>query len=87
MFIDMGNDYVYKHRRSMFINIVHQMKTRSITGLILIIAVLAWDADAMRPHVAAHSWVTLAYVCVFFVGHLVDYLTVGRLVNRMEIAA
>lgn len=55
------------------------MKTRSIFGLVLIIAVLAWDVDAMLPHIAAHSWLTLAYVCVFFVGHLVDYLTIGRL--------
>jgi hypothetical protein len=67
----------------MFINIGHQVKTTSIFGFVLIIAVLAWDADAMRPHVAAHSWVTLAYVSLFFVGHLVDYLTVGRLVNRL----
>lgn len=53
-------------------------------GLVLIIAVLAWDADAMRPHIAAHSWLTLVYVSIFFVGHLVDYLTIGRLVNRMK---
>jgi hypothetical protein len=68
--------------RIMFINIVHQMKTASIVGLLLILAVLAWDADAMIPHIEARSWLTLGYVCVFFVGHLVDYLTVGRLVNR-----
>lgn len=61
------------------------MKRTGLVGLVLIIAVLAWDADAMIPHVEAHSWFTLGYVCVFFIGHLVDYLTVGRLVNRMEV--
>lgn len=61
------------------------MKRTALVGLVLIIAVLAWDADAMIPHVEAHSWLTLGYVCVFFIGHLVDYLTVGRLVNRMEV--
>lgn len=60
------------------------MKTRSIIGLVMILAVLAWDVDAMRPHVAAHSWLTLAYVSIFFLGHLVDYLTIGRIVNRMQ---
>jgi hypothetical protein len=63
------------------------MKTTPMVGLVLIIAVLGWDADAMIPHVEAHSWVTLAYVSLFFVGHLVDYLTVGRLMNRMQEAA
>lgn len=53
-------------------------------GLVLIIAVLVWDADAMKAHVVAHSWLTLAYVSIFFIGHLVDYLTIGRIVNRMQ---
>lgn len=64
------------------------MKTTSIFGLVLILAVLAWDVDAMIPHIAAKSWLTLIYVSIFFVGHLVDYLTIGRMVNRIqEIAA
>ena len=54
-------------------------------GLALIIAVLVWDVDAMRPHVAAHSYITLCYVAAFFVGHLTDYLTIGRIVNRISI--
>jgi pimeloyl-ACP methyl ester carboxylesterase len=40
--------------------------------------------DAMRPHIAAHSWGTLAFVALFFIVHLSDYLTVGRLVNRLD---
>lgn len=52
-------------------------------GVFLISAVAMWDVDAMRPHVAAHSWVTLGYVSLFLVGHLTDYLTIGRLVNRL----
>lgn len=36
----------------------------------------------MVPHIAAHSWLTLIYVSLFFVSHLVDYLTIGRLMNR-----
>jgi protein-S-isoprenylcysteine O-methyltransferase Ste14 len=72
--------------RRMLINIDYRMKTRTIVGLVLILAVLAWDVDAMVPHFQAHSWLTLGYVCVFFVGHLVDYLTVGRLTVIQEIA-
>jgi hypothetical protein len=68
----------------MFINIKRRLKTPSIMGLVLIIAVLAWDVDAMVPHIEARSWLTLGYVAIFFVGHLVDYLTIGRLVNRMQ---
>jgi hypothetical protein len=53
-----------------------------LAGSVLITLVLAWDVDAMRPHVAAHSWLTLAYVSVFFVAHLTDYLTTGMLAMR-----
>jgi hypothetical protein len=52
---------------------------RRITGLVLICSVIAWDIDAMRPHIAAHSWLTLGYVSIFLAGHLLDYLTIGNL--------
>lgn len=55
-----------------------------ITGALMIIAVLAWDVDAMVPHVAARSWLTLAYVSIFFVGHLLDYLTTGTLASAAQ---
>jgi hypothetical protein len=38
----------------------------------------------MRPHIAAHSWTTLASVSLFLAAHLSDYLTIGRLVNRLD---
>jgi hypothetical protein len=53
-------------------------------GLALAIAVLAWDVDAMLPHIAAHSWLTLGYVSIFFVGHALDYLTLGRIIDRLH---
>jgi hypothetical protein len=53
-------------------------------GIIMIVLIGAWDVDAMRPHIAAHSWATLAFVSLFLVVHLSDYLTVGRLVNRIN---
>jgi len=53
-------------------------------GLIMILMVSAWDMDAMRPHIAAHSWYTLAFVALFLVVHLSDYLTVGQLVTRLD---
>lgn len=59
-------------------------RTHRCFGLALAIAVAINDVDAMRVHVAMHSWLTLAYVSIFFVGHLTDYLTIGRIVNRME---
>jgi hypothetical protein len=56
-------------------------------GLAMIVMVCLWDVDAMRPHIAAHSWVTLFYVSIFLLGHIADYLTVGRIVTRFEWAA
>jgi hypothetical protein len=50
----------------------------------MITLVCLWDCDAMVPHIVAHSWLTLSYVSVFLVGHVLDYLTVGRIVNRLE---
>lgn len=47
-------------------------------GLILIIGVLAWDIDALRVGCP------LYIVAVFFAGHLFDYLTVGRIINRVS---
>lgn len=58
--------------------------TTRLFGLILVTAISAWDIDAMRPHIAAHSWSTLAFVLLFLAAHLSDYLTVGRLVNRFD---
>jgi hypothetical protein len=55
-----------------------------IFGAILIALICAWDMDAMRPHIAAHSWGTLALVALFLIVHLTDYLTVGRIVNRLD---
>jgi hypothetical protein len=65
------------------------MKARStsvaqIFGLVMIVLVSAWDVDAMRPHIAAHSWYTLAFVALFLAAHLGDYLTVGRLIQRFD---
>jgi hypothetical protein len=57
-------------------------KTARLFGLILIVLVSAWDVDAMRAHIAAHSWATLAFVSLFLASHLLDYLTVGRLIHR-----
>ena len=58
---------------------------RRVIGLVLICSVCAWDVDAMRPHIAAHSWLTLAYVSIFLVGHVTDYLTIGRLTNSSSV--
>jgi hypothetical protein len=55
-----------------------------IFGLVMIVLVSAWDVDAMRPHIAAHSWYTLAFVALFLAAHLGDYLTVGRLIHRFD---
>lgn len=57
-------------------------KTARLFGFVLIALVSAWDIDAMRPHIAAHSWNTLAFVWLFLAAHLSDYLTVGRLVHH-----
>jgi hypothetical protein len=60
--------------RCMSININRQMK--KLFGLVLIITVLAWDADAIRPHLAAHSWVTLGYVLLTICGWVLADLTI-----------
>jgi hypothetical protein len=59
-------------------------KTARIFGLIMILMVSAWDMDAMRPHIAARSWYTLAFVALFLIVHVADYLTVGQLVTRID---
>jgi hypothetical protein len=59
-------------------------KSARIFGLIMILMVSAWDMDAMRPHIAAHSWYTLAFVALFLIVHVSDYLTVGQLVTRLD---
>jgi hypothetical protein len=59
-------------------------KAARLFGLIMIIMVSAWDMDAMRPHIAAHSWYTLAFVALFLIVHLSDYFTVGQLVTRLD---
>jgi hypothetical protein len=53
-------------------------------GLVMIVLIGAWDIDAMRPHIAAHSWYTLLLVGLFLAAHVGDYLTVGRLINRFD---
>ena len=59
-------------------------KAARLFGLIMILMVSAWDMDAMRPHIAAHSWYTLAFVALFLIVHLSDYFTVGQLVTRLD---
>lgn len=59
-------------------------KAARLFGLIMILMVSAWDMDAMRPHIAAHSWYTLAFVALFLIVHVLDYLTVGQLVTRID---
>jgi hypothetical protein len=59
-------------------------KAARLFGLIMILMVSAWDMDAMRPHIAAHSWYTLAFVALFLIVHVSDYLTVGQLVTRID---
>lgn len=59
-------------------------RTAQIFGAILIILISAWDMDAMRPHIAAHSWATLAFVALYLVVHVSNYLTVGRLVHHLD---
>jgi hydrogenase/urease accessory protein HupE len=53
--------------------------------LILVVSVSLWDVDAMRVHISAHSWTTLAYVSIFLVGHLTDLLTIGRISTNLEL--
>jgi hypothetical protein len=48
-------------------------------GVVLIVLVSLWDCDAMRAHIVAHSWVTLAWVSLYLVAHLSDFATIGRL--------
>ncbi|MFL6303531.1 MAG: hypothetical protein ACJ72H_08310 [Candidatus Sulfotelmatobacter sp.] len=59
-------------------------RTAQIFGAILILLISAWDMDAMRPHIAAHSWATLAFVTLYLVVHVSNYLTVGRLVHHLD---
>ena len=60
---------------------------RRKVGFLLITAVTLWDVDAMRPHIAAHSWLTLGYVSIFLIGHLIDMVTTFHVGNlAMEIA-
>ena len=59
-------------------------KTARAFGLVMIVLIGAWDIDAMRPHIAAHSWYTLSFVLLFLAVHLGNYLTVGRLIYRFD---
>lgn len=45
----------------------------------MLAAVALWDMDAMRPHVAAHSWLTLAYVSIFLIEHMVSGISLGSI--------
>jgi hypothetical protein len=60
------------------------VKIARLFGFILFVLISAWDVDAMRPHIAAHSWTTLAFVSLFLAAHLSDYFTLGRLVSRLD---
>jgi hypothetical protein len=60
------------------------VKIARLFGFILFALISAWDVDAMRPHIAAHSWTTLAFVSLFLAAHLSDYFTLGRLVGRLD---
>jgi uncharacterized membrane protein YgdD (TMEM256/DUF423 family) len=55
-----------------------------VIGLILIVLIGAWDMDAMRAHIARHSWTTLALVATYLFVHVSNYLTVGRLIHRID---
>ena len=59
-------------------------KPAQLFGVILTLLICAWDMDAMRPHIAAHSWTTLTLVSIYLVVHLSNYLTVGRLIHRLD---
>lgn len=63
---------------------MNRSKLTRCFGLFLAVAIAMNDLDAMRAHVAAHSWLTLSYVAVFLVGHVTDYLTIGRIIDRMN---
>jgi hypothetical protein len=58
--------------------------TAQLIGLILIALICAWDMDAMRAHIARHSWTTLALVATYLFVHVSNYLTVGRLIHRLD---
>jgi hypothetical protein len=60
------------------------VKIARLFGFILFVLIGAWDVDAMRPHIAAHSWTTLAFVSLFLAAHLSDYFTQGRPVSRLD---
>jgi hypothetical protein len=59
-------------------------KMARAVGVVMIVLIGGWDVDAMRPHIAAHSWYTLMLVGLFLAAHLGDYLTVGRLIHRFD---
>lgn len=59
-------------------------QSAQLFGIILMVLICAWDMDAMRPHIAAHSWATLAFVSLYLAVHLLNYLTVGRLIHRLD---
>jgi hypothetical protein len=59
-------------------------KSAQLFGIILTLLICAWDMDAMRPHIAAHSWATLAFVSLYLLVHLSNYVTVGRLIHRLD---
>lgn len=52
---------------------------RRRVGYTLTAAIALWDMDAMRAHIAAHSWLTLGWVAIMLAGHLGDLLTINRL--------
>lgn len=56
-----------------------------VFGFVLITAILLWDADAMRIHIIAHSWLTLGYVSLYPISHVADYFTIGRITNSRSI--
>lgn len=45
-------------------------------GLALTIAVVLWDIDAVRVGCPVYI------VAIFLVGHVTDYVTIGRFTNR-----
>lgn len=57
---------------------------RRRAGWALTAAIAVWDADAMRAHIAAHSWLTLGWVVLILTGHMADLLTINRLTSPCE---
>lgn len=46
-------------------------------------ALFLWDADAMRPHILQHSWLTLFYVWIMIFNHIVDFTTMSTIHNHL----